>query len=298
MMLPPGRSAGLRRRRHRRGSSRCDVRPQCRPATDGRSHQLGTIRTRKRSRPPGRRAGGLGGPTTDTSVPPARIRPAAGPMSPPLTSKNQIDRADLHRVIIEVDDSGAAKRAPLPVGRRVACDHGGAGTRASGAASPRLAPAAPCTRTLAPPEGGVLEQSLPRGQAGDRQARPTRIDVTRAAARGCVHRPPTYWPALRAIQSARATPCPRQTRRANPRAVTTPASHARGRGCSVMSRRVGPGRGPRSQWDESAHIEPERRVVIVRARAVHLSYPGRSPQHGPLPIAFMVIFSRSLVSVE
>jgi hypothetical protein len=62
-------------------SSRVETLPmfvRSRPSrTAGRSHSVGHDLTRQRSRPPGPSSGrASAGPTMDTSVPPARIRPA------------------------------------------------------------------------------------------------------------------------------------------------------------------------------------------------------------------------------
>jgi hypothetical protein len=129
----------------------------------------------------------------------------------------------------------------------------------------------------------VLEQSLPRGQARDRQARAHReVDVARqrrevACLDGRVLR-----------QGAVASPVREAehplSHRQPPRAIAEGGDHSgqlvpRDRRCSVTVEAIGPGRGPRQlSRDESRRMNLNDDVVYrcLRLGPLHQRHPGRS----------------------
>jgi hypothetical protein len=189
-------------------------------------------------------------------------------MSPPMTS-NTIDAADvLQRVVVEVHELLRAEVEHfLTVGRASGADD----IRASLARElrhhrPDCARRAVREDALPRVKVAVLEQSLPRGEAGDRQARAYReIDV--AGERREVACLDGY--ILR--QGAVAIPVGeaehplsyRQSRRAVAESGDQSGQLVAGdRRCSVMVAAIGPGRGPRHlSRDESRRMNLNDDVV-------------------------------------
>ncbi len=124
------------------------------------------------------------GPTTDTSIPPARIRPADRFwMSPPMTSNTRsTPPTSSKRVVVEVNELLRAEvERLLTVGRASGADDVGAGfPRELRHHRPDCAGRAVREDALPGLKAAVLEQSLPRREAGDWQARAHReVDVAR-----------------------------------------------------------------------------------------------------------------------
>ena len=138
--------------------------------------------TKSIARPSAGRASG--GPTTVTSVPPARTSAAERFwMSPPMTSNTRsTPPTSSSASLLEVDELVRAEvERLLPVGGAPGADDVGAElARELGHHRPDRAGRAVREDALPRLKAAVLEQSLPRGQARDRQARAHReVDVAR-----------------------------------------------------------------------------------------------------------------------
>src|SRR6516162_9678681 len=125
-----------------------------------------------------------GGPTMDTSVPPARIRPADRfPMSPPMTSNTRSTSPTSSRVSLSRSTNSLRAKVEhrLTVDLASGADDVGAGlARELRHHRPNCAGRAVRKDALPRLQAAVLEQSLPRGEAGDWQARAHReVDVAR-----------------------------------------------------------------------------------------------------------------------
>src|SRR6201997_3453016 len=210
------------------------------------------------------------GPTMDTSVPPPRIRPADRFwMSPPMTSNTRSmppmsSSASLSR---STNSCAPKSSALLTVGRAPSADDVGAGL-ARELRHHRTDCAGRAVREDALPrlKAAVLEQSLPRGEAGNWQARAHReVDVARqrrevACLDGYILR-----------QAAVAMPVGETEHslsyRQSRRAVAETGDHsgqlvAGDRRCSVTVAAIGPGRGPRQlSRDESRRMDLNNDVV-------------------------------------
>src|SRR5256714_382477 len=213
---------------------------------------------------------------------------ACGPLSDVAADdiKNQIDAADVfQRVVVEVDELLRAEvERLLTVGRASGADDAGAGlarelrhhrTDRAGravheAALPRLKPA-------------VLEQSLPRGEARDWQARAHReVDVARqrrevACLDGYILRQGAV---AMPVGEAEHSLSYRQSRRAGAESGDHSRQVVAGdRRCSVTVAAIGPGRGPRQlSRDESRRMNLNDDVVYRcrRLGPLHQLHPGRS----------------------
>src|SRR5262247_2971713 len=200
--------------------------------------------------------------------------------------EHQIDAADVfQRVVVEVDELLRAEvERLLTVGRASGADD----IRASLARElrhhrPNCAGRAVREDALPRLKVAVLEQSLPRGEARDWQARAQReVDVARerrevACLDGYILRQGAV---AIPVGEAEYSLSYRQSRRA----VAESGDHsgqlvAGDRRCSVMVAAIGPGRGPRQlSRDESRRMNPNDDVVYRcwRLGPLHQLHPGRS----------------------
>jgi patatin-related protein len=197
-----------------------------------------------------------------------------------------LDAADVfHRVILEVDELLRAEVGHrLTVGGASGADHVGAGlTCELRHHRPDCAGRAVHEDALPRLKAAVLEQSLPRGQARDRQARAHReVDVARQRREvACLDRH---------ILGQRAVAMPVReaehplSHRQPPRAIAKGGDHSSqlvpgDRRCSVTVEAIGPGRGPRQlSRDESRRINLNDDVVYrcLRLGPLHQLHSGRS----------------------
>ena len=200
--------------------------------------------------------------------------------------EHQIDAADVFQgVVLEVDEFLRAEikrllpvggaSGPNDVGAELTCDLGchrtdGAGRAVHEDALPR-------------PKAAVLEQSLPHGQARDRQARAHReVDVARQRSEvACLHGDiPRQGAVAIPVGEAEHPLSQRQPRRAVAQSSDHSGQLVPGdRRCSVTADAIGPGRGPRQlSPDESGRMNLNDDVVYrcLRLGPLHQLHPGLS----------------------
>src|SRR6188472_2897705 len=200
--------------------------------------------------------------------------------------EHQIDAADIfQRVVVEVDELLRAKvERLLTVGSASGTDDVAAGLACElRHHRPDCASRAVREDALPRLKTAVLEQSLPRGEARDWQARAYReVDVARQ------RREVTCLDGYILRQGAVAIPLGetehslsyRQSRRAVPESGDHSGQLVAGdRRCSVTVAAIGPGRGPRQlSPDESRRVNLNDDVVYrcLRFGPLHQRHPGRS----------------------
>ena len=207
-------------------------------------------------------------------------------MSPPMTSNTRSTSADVFEdVVLEVDELLRAEvERLLTVGGASGADDVGAElTCELRDHRPDCAGRAVREDALPRPKAAVLEQSLPRGEARDRQARAHReVDVARQRREvACLDRHVLGQGAVAIpVREAEHPLSYRQSRRA----VAEGGDHsgqlvAGDRRCSVTVAAIGPGRGPRQlSPDESRRMNLNDDVVYrcLRLGPLHQLHPGRS----------------------
>ena len=200
--------------------------------------------------------------------------------------EHQIDSADVFQgVVLEVDELLRAEvERLLTVGGASGADDVGAGlTCELRHHRPDCAGRAVREDALPRLKAAVLEQSLPRGQARDRQARAHReVDVARQRREvACLDRHVLRQGAVAMpVREAEHPLSHRQPRRA----VAEGGDHSGqlvpgDRRCSVTAEAIGPGRGPRQlSRDESRRMNLNDDVVYRcrRLGPLHQRHPGRS----------------------
>ena len=207
-------------------------------------------------------------------------------MSPPMTSNTRsTPPTSSRRVVLEVDELLRAEvERLLTVGGASGADDVGAGLSCElRHHRPDCAGRAVREDALPRLKTAVLEQSLPRGQARDWQARAHReVDVARqwrevACLDGYILRQGAV---AMPVGEAEHSLSHRQSRRA----VAESGDHsgqlvAGDRRCSVTVAAIGPGRGPRQlSPDESRRMNLNDDVVYrcLRLGPLHQLHPGRS----------------------